>query len=158
MLLIEISEHQKLEQKENFCPPDENFKLLDKNFQASYFIGLDWLDEKNALFVKPKIENLDFLKMFVECLKNVPVEINKKRRDKEIYKIHTNKKSIQITQDNFEITPFIIIHFIQVLERICKRGLMKNYIRKEENLSSKIKGKILFSNNFKKKYGRWSCR
>lgn len=125
----------------------------------AYYIGIDWLIENEiALIVNPKINHLDYLKMFMECFKHPTVsnEINKDRRKGEnkelIYKINLNKKPIPLLKKNFEITPLLIIHFVKVLEKICicKRGLKKDYIRREENLSSKIKGKIVFANHLKK--------
>ena len=151
-----IKEHQKIEsltdeQKAAIKIPEN---LIDDNFQTSYYIGLDWLIENElALMVKPKIEDLDYLSMFMECFNHAKVssEISKARNSKQpIYKIDIDKKSIPLSPQDFEITPLLIIHFIKVLEKIVKRGLKKDYIRREENLSSKIKGKILFSNHLKK--------
>lgn len=169
--MISIKEHQNIfcneKFKELFCDDKNEWQkiigcaLFEKNAYAenkretipeSYFIGIDWLDKETPLFVTPKIKNLDFLQMFVDCFKNPTVanEINKKRGKDPIYKIDTGKKSIKIEGTDFEITPLLVIHFIKVLERICKRGLLKNYIRREENLSAKIKGKIMFAQHFKK--------
>ena len=86
MPIIKIKEHKNIFHKDKFkkkffdaenekwqeikgCELFENNKYKDnkekETIPEAFFIGLDWLDEKNALFVKPKIENLDFLKMFV---------------------------------------------------------------------------------------------
>ena len=40
---------------------------------------------------------------------------------------------------------------MRVLENLLKRGLQKDYIRVQENLNSKIKGKIVFFLNISKK-------
>jgi len=44
----------------------------------------------------------------------------------------------------------LIIHFLSTLKRLLKRGLKKDYVVREENLSSKIKGHILISKNIQK--------
>ena len=90
--------------------------------------------------------------MFMECLNHAKIshEISKNRNGEPIYKIDSDQKAIPLPTSDFEITPLLIIHFIKVLEKIVKRGLKRDYIRIEENLSSKIKGKIMFSQYLKK--------
>lgn len=161
---IEIKEHQNLYLDEEFKKLSEEQKekiekqkseLFQKNkysenknknsIYGAYFIGADWLIENElALFVNPKIENLDYLKIFSICLD----EINKDKR--EIFDFDLDKKFIPANGLEIDITLFLIIHFIYLLEKIVKRGLKRDYIRIEENLSSKIKGKIAFANHLKK--------
>lgn len=129
-----------------------NFKLglgFDNygNLWSSYYIGIDWIKENESyIAVEPKIENLDYVKMFVHCL-NHP-EISK--FIKEIYHIYFQKAQIETQNANWDLTPFLVVHFLSLVETITKQGLKSNYIVREENLSSKIKGKILFSQQLKK--------
>ena len=136
------------------------FLNLDYNYKASYYIGLDWLSEKKqlSLLVKPKIDDLDYLKMFMECFKHQEVS----KILPKIYKIYFNKNAITIKSNPFELTPLLIIHFLNRVKEIVKKGLKKDYIRVEENLQSKIKGKVLFNqslkkNNFKGRFDRNYC-
>jgi 5-methylcytosine-specific restriction enzyme subunit McrC len=53
-----------------------NFKL-GLNFDSygtlrtSYFVGIDWLKkEKSYISVIPKVKNMDYIKMFMHCLKH----------------------------------------------------------------------------------------
>ncbi len=161
---ITIKEHESLkenekylnltdEEKENIKKIPKNFNLIDENYKASYYIGTDWLIENElALLVTPKINNLDYLTMFIDCLNNptVAYELNKKRHDKSIYKIHLEKEAIPLENNPFEITPLLIVHFIKLVEQIVKRGLKRDYVRIHKNLSSKIKGKIMFAQHLKK--------
>ena len=125
---------------------DKNEKGIIIN---AYYIGVDWLiEDELALMVKPKIENLDFLKMFIDSFKYRDKKVSEKIN--EIYNIELNQKPILLETPNFEVTPLIIIHFLEVLKNLVQRGLKKNYVRIEENLSSKIKGKIVFSQHLKK--------
>jgi len=139
----EISQHLDLK---------NNFKLglgFDNygNLWSSYYIGIDWIKENESyIAVEPKIENLDYVKMFVHCL-NHP-EISK--FIKEIYHIDFQKAQIETQNANWDLTPFLVVHFLSLVETITKQGLKSNYIVREENLSSKIKGKILFSQQLKK--------
>ena len=173
MKIIAITEHQNLyhddefkklsdEQKSDIKEQKQNSELFQKNgysaekkepIVGAFHIGIDWLIENElALIVNPKIEGLDYLKMFMTCFNHAEVshEINKNRDKKPIYNIDLDKKAIDLKTPRFEITPLIIIHFVKVLEKIVKRGLKQDYIRREENLSSKIKGKIMFSKHLKK--------
>ena len=47
------------------------------------------------------------------------------------------------------ITPLLLLHYITLLEQLSHNGLRRNYIRREENLQSKIRGKILFNRHLK---------
>lgn len=134
------------------------YNYKEECYQSHYYIGLGWLEEKSnkAIQINPKMENLDFLKIFMDCFNEPKIlkELNQKRgKDKkaeEIYKIFFDQKQIKTDSMDFEITPFLILHYLKVLENLVKKGLKKDYIRREENLNSKIKGKIIFSKHIKK--------
>jgi 5-methylcytosine-specific restriction enzyme subunit McrC len=171
MQVLQIKEHSRFDNKtiEDIIKPlaldfscnegEIKYLKLNSNFETSYFIGIDWLIEKEiALMVAPKINNLDYLKMFMECFNHD--EISKDISC--IYKIYHNKKAIELKSNTFELTPLIIVHFLNTLINIVKRGLKKDYIKVEDNLQSKIKGKILFNrslkiNNFKGRNDRNFC-
>lgn len=139
----EISQHLDLK---------NNFKLglgFDNYGQlwASYYIGIDWIKEKESyIAVEPKIENLDYVKMFVHCLHHSEIS----KFIKEVYHIDFQKTPIETQNANWDLTPFLVVHFLSLVETITKQGLKSNYIVREENLNSKIKGKILFSQQLKK--------
>ncbi|GHT21712.1 hypothetical protein FACS189430_02230 [Bacteroidia bacterium] len=122
---------------------------------ASYYIGIDWIKNKDSeqkdytkyLVVYPKKnDNLDYVGMLVHCLKHQEISPFLK----EIYHFDFKKPEIPITDFDCELTPFMIVHFLSLVEKITKQGLKKNYIVVEENLQSKIKGKIVFSQQLKK--------
>jgi 5-methylcytosine-specific restriction enzyme subunit McrC len=146
-----FSEHQKSELSQHLDLKN-NFKLglgFDNYGQlwSSYYIGIDWIKEKELyIAVEPKLENLDYVKMFVHCLHHS--EISKFL--KEVYNIDFQKTQIETQNANWDLTPFLVVHFISLVETITTQGLKSNYIIQEENLSSKIKGKILFSQQLKK--------
>lgn len=146
---------------------DKHFLGLDydyrgKSFQANYYIGLDWIDEgKTAIMVEPKIKGLDYLSMFMKCFDCDNIEAKEKL--KNIYHIDFNRESINIESNTFELTPLLVVHFLKLMQSLVKRNLKRDYIQREENLNSKIKGKILFSKNvkyniFKGRNDRFYCR
>ena len=156
-VLIEILEHQKLtdKQKERLSSidislPNNNDKPeylgLSSFGNVGYFIGAKWLKENEiALVVNPKIKDLDYLKMFMCCFNN-PIT---SKEISNIYDIDLKKTPIQIPSTSFELTPLIIIHFLNLVKKIVKKGLKRDYIWVENNLNSKIKGKVLINQNIK---------
>ena len=157
--LIEIPEHgttnnreiidkvkKLLEIYENILPPKYLcLTIFNNTVQASYYIGITWITEDQIIYVKPKIE-LDYIKILTSCAKHPEVL----QHLKEAYKIYYDEPPIPINPAQiFDLTPFIILNFLGILKTIVKKGLKKNYIFVEENLSSKVKGKILKSANLK---------
>ena len=166
-------EHQKYEENITYIPKiispslfnaKENRYFNDKE-RFSYYIGAMWLDqvteekeslnnttttksttEKTAVIVKTKIQNIDFMKMFISCLAN-----EKSAKDFDsIYHIYFNEDYIEYKDRSSlpEIEPLTIAHFIYSLEAIIKKGLKHNFIYREENLS-KIKGKLILKQHIK---------
>ena len=117
--------------------------------RAGYLIGYRWFEKnKTYLHVKPKEDNgkkIDPLKMFITCLKD-PIVSKKMHKS---YKIFFDEPFIEIENSKDEITPFLILHFLQVVKYITKKGLKKGYVKVSENLTSKIKGKILIPQTIK---------
>lgn len=121
----------------------------------SFFIGAFWLNDKDkeedytkSLIVKPKIENIDFMKMFSKCFEYSYII---KDFDK-IYNINFDEKPIKHKDSKLinDLDILIAFHFLRTLEVELHNGLKKNFIRREENLKSKIKGKIIFSKHINK--------
>lgn len=171
--ILSINEHQPLTDSPLFhdvfdenealwkCFPDEkNAKgkhLLGCHIEgwptpvpkAGYHVGLSWLEEgETALRVCPKIQDIDYLTMFLTCLRCKDNEVQDKVM--HIYGIDFKKRAIETDGLYQEVTPFIVIHFLSLLEPIVKKGLKQNYCFEEDNLQGKIKGKLMFSQHFKK--------
>jgi 5-methylcytosine-specific restriction endonuclease McrBC regulatory subunit McrC len=133
---------------------------LSSNFNVGYFIGAQWLTENSTeIVVHPKIPGLDYFRMFIECLHN-PRSANEAGK---IYSIDFNEAPIALPADSFELTPIIVIHFLTMLKKIVQKGLKRDYIWIEENLQSKVKGKLLLNkqikrNFLKKRFDRNVCR
>lgn len=122
----------------------------------SYFIGAFWLNDNEnekekytkSIIIKPKIENIDFMKMFSKCFEYSYII---KGFDK-IYNINFEEKPIEHKDNKLmpDLDILIAFHFLRMLEVELHNGLKKNFIRREENLKSKIKGKIQFSKHINK--------
>jgi len=124
--------------------------------KSYYHIGYRWFDEKKEeyIHISPKKSNdgkqADYLAMFLECLKDPIVS---KKLDDSI-KIFYNEKWIETEQKEIDINPFIIFQFLKVVKKISQKGLKKGYIKVTENLTSKIKGKILVNQTIKQNHFR----
>lgn len=155
--------------RNDYNPDDPNLCLgLDwddrarTKAKASYYVGLKWLREgANAIYVEPKIPNLDFMSMFIHCFDSECAEIATKLG--KIYDVDFDKKLIAAESEEITLTPLLIIHFLKRTERIVKRGLKSNFVYKEENLNSKIKGKLLLGQTIRRNFAagrndRTMCR
>ncbi len=144
--------------------------------QADYCIGLDWLGKSGrSLYVEPKINaataqlfdkstegeedevqgtleinnskefELDYLKMLLQVTA-IP-ESNTVLNG--LLQIDWNAKPIEIKQKDDRLTPFLVVRFLQTLKGIVRKGLKKNYYKVQENLSNRVKGKILIGQHIK---------
>lgn len=93
--------------------------LRQQTVKASYYIGLSWLKEGEcSVSVLPKI-NVDYLKMFMDCFYSDDNDVQDKLM--QIYSIDFDKPCIHLENTPFEFTPFIIIHFLQLMKKLIKK-------------------------------------
>lgn len=126
-------------------------------YYASYKIGAEWADENEPIVVttKRKMENIDFLKMFMTCFSsNLELESFSK-----IYSIDYDKPVIKVPAFRSIVSLLIVVHFLNVVDRI--KNLKKGYVHYSENLK-KVKGHISLLKNerkniLEKRYDRIYC-
>lgn len=119
---------------------------ISPKLEASYFIGAEWLTEDKAVVITPKIGDIDFLKMFESALR-FKFAAN---YFPKFYGIDFNAPRIESeTLDNI-LTPLLMIHYLNTVKILISKGLKKGYVSREENMSSKIKGKVMMSKHFSK--------
>ncbi|UKB82616.1 McrC family protein [Chryseobacterium sp. MEBOG06] len=148
--------------------------------KADYYVGVDWLGNTGrTIYVEPKL-NSGLSEYFNNCLNSdedsaeIPERFETKEAvntyevnylsillevmalpqtanySKDVIQIDWNAKYIEIDQKNDRLTPFLIIQFLQHLKTIVRKGLKKAYYKTQENLNSKIKGKVLIGQHIKK--------
>ena len=129
--------------------------------KAHYYIGASWfIKDKCAFVVKPKVD-VDYINLFMTAL-----EMNSENEVayfSNYYYIDFEKPAIKTKALNNVITPLLILHYISLLRHLVSRGLKKGYVVREENLQSKIRGRILLQrhltkNVFAKREDRVFCR
>lgn len=118
------------------------------NFTAGYYIGVTWFKENEiAGYVEPKLPNIDYIQMFSQALK---IDSEKESNYfSKCYGINFNQAPIQVDSSINVITPLILLHYISLVNNLVKHGLKKGYVYREQNLQSKVKGRILFQKNFR---------
>lgn len=147
---LQLTEHHYKSAKDNgLCFVSE--WNSDDSVDLHYIIGVDWVVKyETAIYVAPKINNgpqqTDFLSMLFSTLRH-PDLIG--HTDK-LYGIKFDEPTIEIEQKLDVLTPLLVIHFLQILHSIVKKGLKKSYYKVEKNLSNMVKGKILVGENLKK--------
>ncbi|MEG1738295.1 MAG: hypothetical protein RRX93_07525 [Bacteroidales bacterium] len=125
-------------------------KILGINgnsLESSYYIGADWLSEEHnrAVIVTPKMPKMDFVEMYMCALKFESAA----DYFSKFYGIDFDRKPIETDALSNQLTPLLIIHFLAILRRLSKRGLKRDYVIREDNLKSKVKGKIRVSQNIR---------
>ena len=141
--------------------------------QAGYYIGALWLVKHHKfVYIEPKMNKkqiaegspaqeewaeIDYLKMLLSITGLDPKDT------RDLIKIYWDEPPITIEQQKDTLTPFLMVQFLLLLKRIVRKGLKKSYYTVEENLNSRIKGKIqlgkhLKQNVFKNKLTSHVCR
>lgn len=141
--------------------------------QAGYYIGVLWLVKHHKfVYIEPKMNKkqiaegsssqeewaeIDYLKMLLSIMGLDPKDT------RDLIKIYWDEPPITIEQQKDTLTPFLMVQFLLLLKRIVRKGLKKSYYTVEENLNSRIKGKIqigkhLKQNVFKNKLTTHVCR
>lgn len=88
---------------------------------------------------------VDYLKMLLEIYSSfiTTKEIG------DLVKIDWDVAPIKIKQKDDQLTPFLVVQFLKILQSIVRKGLKKSYFKVQENLNNRIKGKILVGQHIK---------
>ncbi|MBL7921687.1 MAG: hypothetical protein JNJ40_15340 [Bacteroidia bacterium] len=128
----------------------ENWITEKKQVQLTYFIGTDWIIKgEKAIYVAPKINSeiceLNFLKMLFDSINNSEISSH----TKDLFDIKFEEPYIEIKQTQDVLTPLLVLQFLKTVQNIVRKGLRKSYYRVENNLSGRIKGKVMVSKTIK---------
>lgn len=117
-------------------------------YSAYYRIGAEWVDGERALVVAPKagMEGIDWPAMLMRCF---DTEEGCAGGLGKIYDIDFDAPQIKdVTLQNV-LTPLLVVHFVGIVRRIVNRGLKRDYVQQEGNLS-RVRGRIGFLQNFRR--------
>lgn len=117
-------------------------------YSAYYRIGAEWVDGERALVVAPKagMEGIDWPAMLMRCF-----DTEEGRADGlgKIYDIDFDVPPIKDATLQNILTPLLVVHFVGIVRRIVNRGLKRDYVQKQGNLS-RVRGRIGFLQNFRR--------
>ena len=115
----------------------------NRKLSTNYYIGADWLNDGIAIYVEPKLnqnaKETDYLQMLFSALSHPDIV----KHTNDLCDIKWDEKFIPINIQQDLITPLLVVQFLTVVQDIVRKGLKKSYYRVEDNLYSKVKGKIL---------------
>ena len=121
---------------------------------GSYLVGLDWVKEgKLAVQVCPKMNDqfeIDYIRMLNEALE----ESENFDHLKDLVTIYFEKPPIRINQQYDLLSIFLITEYLNLLQRLVRKGLKSSFYLIEENLNNKIKGRIQVSRTIHKNVSR----
>ena len=106
------------------------------------FIGAVWIGEGDCrapLVVSPKFDNLDYLRMYLDCAKDKKIGA----RLGECFSIWPEQASIEA--DDAVFSELIVCAFLRELNDLCRRRLRRYFTAEEANLFGKVKGKIMLA-------------
>lgn len=117
-------------------------------YRASYIIGAQWVDTsawgKFPLAVLPKIPDIDYLEMFMQCFSN-PDEYASFH---EIYGINFDAEPIECKTLESILSPLLIVQYVHIVWQLLHKDLRKSYVSESGNLY-KIRGRINMSVNLR---------
>lgn len=126
-------------------------KKEERNYlKLSYFIGVDHIPNTNhTIYVEPKLNKdsnqTNYLEMLFSALKHPEVS----EYTDELFEIKWDQPYIEIEQNQDHLTPLLVVQFLRIVQRIVRKGLKKSYYKVEQNLNSRVKGKILIGQTIK---------
>lgn len=127
--------------------------------ELSYFVGVDWIGDDQAIYVEPKLnkkselnpqslidcQQTDYLKMLFSALRHPEVSSH----TDDLFEIKFDKEYIEISQQQDLLTPLLVVQFLKVVKEMVRKGLKKTYYKVEQNLYGKVKGKVLVGKSIK---------
>ena len=120
------------------------------NGWTSYYVGAAHLTEDCTIVVTPKDIGsdlpTDLITLYLEALKFAPSA----EYFAKFYGIDFDNPPIECDSFSEQLTPLLIVHFIACLQKVVSRGLKKDYVIREENLQSKVRGRIMIQKNLQK--------
>ncbi len=123
--------------------------------KAHWFVGITRLPVEEGeiiVQVKPKIENLDLMEMFMEVLSHPIVSAHFRIGD--AFHIDIDEEPIEMEEVPREYLLFLALQYMYVLNNLVKRGLQRGYRRKEENLRGRVRGRILVGRTVRENWSR----
>ncbi|WP_158860973.1 5-methylcytosine restriction system specificity protein McrC [Lunatibacter salilacus] len=137
------------------------------SISSTYYIGADWIpgfEGNHWVYVESKLNTkyvdntgeeastdpkdlvqINVLSMLFQALKEPEV----RDHTQELFEIKFASPWIPLEKSKDLISPLIMIQFLNLVKRIVRKGLKKSYYKVQENMYSRVKGKVLVSQTIK---------
>lgn len=126
----------------------------ENDYRALHYVGAVWLvnindsEQKVPLLVHPKVSDdnrmLDAVSMLDIAIQRPEIfEACEKASQEDIFRIFDDQESIDSVDSVADISMFQAAWYLKMLASFCHRNLRQGFIRVDENLTGKVKGKIL---------------
>lgn len=102
-------------------------------------------EETTKLEAESNKVQVNYLRMLLDAMSDPIVA----KECTDLIRIEWDDPMIRIDQDDDSLTPFLVVQFLQLLRQIVRKGLKKSYYKVRENLSNRVKGKILVGHQVK---------
>lgn len=120
--------------------------ISSPDYKASYYIGAEWLPcRSKAVVVLPKMDGIDYVRMFLSALSHAPSAEYFSR----CYGIDLEAPKIEANSVDNILSPLLMAHYLTAVKALLAKGLKRGYVQREENLHSKIKGRVMMSRHMK---------
>lgn len=108
-------------------------------FYSYYRIGAEWIDstQSRSLTFTPKIQNIDFLEIFMTCLSTAESDDS----FSDIYDIDFEARPVRSSSLSSILSPLLVVQLLMAVSRIVSRGLRRGYVSRAGNLP-KVKGRV----------------
>lgn len=117
-------------------------------YVASYVVGVQWVKTsahgKFPLAVLPKVEDIDYLEMFMQCFSNPDGH----ESFHEIYGIDFEADPIENEALESILSPLLVVQYVHLVQQLLHKDLRKSYVPESGNLH-KVRGRIAISTNFR---------
>ena len=125
-------------------------QMRQDEFELSYYVGCDWLVQGAvALQVRPKLDGskqeTDVMAMLMTALD----EAESLSETENLLQVRFDAPYLALEQKQDQLTPFLVMQFVQVVKRLVKKGLRRSYFPVRRNLNARVKGKVLVADTLK---------
>lgn len=121
----------------------------NRKLQTQYYVGVDWLDKTKAVYVEPKLNGSEVQTNYLEMLFTALSLPEAAKHSSDLYEIKWDCTPIPIKQEQDLLTPLLVVIYLNLVKEIVRKGLKKSYYKVENNLYSRVKGKVLVGKTIK---------
>ena len=121
----------------------------NRRLQTQYYVGVDWLDRTKAVYVEPKLNESEVQTNYMEMLFTALSQPEAAKFSGDLFEIKWDKAPIVIKQEQDLLTPLLVVIYLNLVKEIVRKGLKKSYYKVENNLYSRVKGKVMVGKTIK---------